>query len=86
MELALRFLETVPETAKSVPQRVLSYVAVSRNRKVSSTKGLDLRGCHVLRNYLKNKALCAIAACVKNGVQKNVQDISVELALLSGDG
>ena len=33
---------------------------VSRNRKVSSTNPPVLRGYHVLRNYLKNKAFCAI--------------------------
>ena len=33
---------------------------VSGNRKVSSTNPPVLRGYHVLRNYLKNKAFCAI--------------------------
>ena len=35
---------------------------VSRNPIVSSTNGHVLRGKHVLRNYLQNKVLCAIAS------------------------
>ena len=35
MELTLRFLESIPETAKSVPQTLLSYVALSKSGTLS---------------------------------------------------
>jgi len=46
----------------------------SKNPKLSSAKGPVLRGYHVLRNYLKNKALCAIVSvskCIRNVLRDN---------------